>query len=81
MVIVSVVPHAEFVPNDHREDAVHFIFEKPTYNSFLWKSFQSGNFMASSYDFFDVFIPSEILKFMLMKSKNKIFILCYSVSK
>ena len=25
MVIVSIVPHAEFGPNDHREDASHFI--------------------------------------------------------
>lgn len=39
--------------------------------------------MASSYDFFDVFTSSEFitLKFILMKSTNKIFILCYSVSK
>ena len=27
MVVVSVVPHAEFGPNDHREDAPHFLFE------------------------------------------------------
>ena len=25
MVIVSILPHAEFGPNDHREDAFHFI--------------------------------------------------------
>ena len=24
MVIVSLLPHAEFGPNDHREDALHF---------------------------------------------------------
>ena len=49
----------------------------------LWKSFQSGKFMASSYDFFDVSNSSEFttLKFIFMKSTNKIFILCYSVSK
>ena len=25
MVVVSILPHAEFGPNDHREDAPHFI--------------------------------------------------------
>ena len=25
MVIVSILPHAEFGPNDHQEDALHFI--------------------------------------------------------
>ena len=25
MVIVSILPHAEFGPNDHQEDAPHFI--------------------------------------------------------
>ena len=24
MVVVSILPHAEFWPNDHREDATHF---------------------------------------------------------
>ena len=37
--------------------------------------------MASSYDFFDGFIPSEFTILKLMKSTNKIFILYYSVSK
>ena len=27
MVVVSILPHAEFGPNDHREDAPHFITE------------------------------------------------------
>ena len=28
MVVVAVVRHAEFGPNDHREDAPHFLFER-----------------------------------------------------
>ena len=30
MVVVSILPHAEFGPNDHREDAPHFTYvQKP----------------------------------------------------
>ena len=32
MVIVSILPHAEFGPNDHREDAPHFI----TRHTIVW---------------------------------------------
>ena len=28
MVVVSILPHAEFGPNDHRKDALHFNTEK-----------------------------------------------------
>ena len=31
LVIVSTLPHAEFEPNDHREYALHFIFEKSAF--------------------------------------------------
>ena len=27
MVVVAILPHEEFGPNDHREDVLHFIFE------------------------------------------------------
>ena len=27
MVVVSILPHTEFGPNDHREDASHFILK------------------------------------------------------
>ena len=33
MVVVSILPHAEFGPNDHQEDAHHFIYKKIIINS------------------------------------------------
>ena len=34
MVVVAILPHAEFGPNDHWEDALHFIFEVSL--GFIW---------------------------------------------
>ena len=38
MVIVSLLPHAEFIPNDHREDAAHFIFTALLLQNLLYNS-------------------------------------------
>ena len=70
MVVVSILPHAEFRPNDHQEDVLHFNFRRVWNKQQKNLPFQNWEYQAGSQFLSVLEGNSELLQQPLMTILN-----------